>query len=59
MSQILYFNRLVANKRPGWVLEALHGHFMFATGFILRDRVVTGGEASNQACVGNNTRDIH
>ena len=31
--------------RDRWVLGALHGHFMFATGFLLRDQVVTGGEA--------------
>ena len=36
--------RPVVNKRLVWVLEALHGHFLFATGFMLRDRVVTSGE---------------
>ena len=48
--------RAQRNKRPVWIW-ALHGYFMFATVFLLRDRVVTGGEASNHACMGNNTRN--
>ena len=40
--------RPVTNKRPWWVLEALHWHFTLATGFLSRDQIVTGGEASNQ-----------
>ena len=42
--------RPVTNKKPGWVLEALHRHFTLATRFLLKDRVVTGGEASNKVC---------
>ena len=34
----------------GGFSEALHAHLMLATGFLIRDRVVTEGETSNQAC---------
>ena len=40
----------IEDRWPGWVWAALHGHFVFATGYVLRDRVDIGGKASNQAC---------
>ena len=53
----VYNTRLVANKRPGWVLEALHEHFPFTTGFLLRDRVVTGGEGGQPSMHGQQHKE--
>ena len=40
----------MTNRRPGWVSEALHPHFTLATRILIRDRAVTGREASNKVC---------
>ena len=50
--------RPAANKRPGWVLEGLYEHFLFATGVILRDRVVTGGEGRQPSMRGQQHKGI-
>ena len=49
--------RPVANKIPGWVLEGLYEHFLFATGFILRDRAVTGGEGGQPSMRGQQHKE--